>query len=247
MLGYYPDRERSTQGRRQYGYAQFTLLTGITATRRSPEANKRLEELRRKFGQIQPEAPKPMKMEPVPPPIPEHAAEKMSDKQWLSAICQYDDDWHGLEQDDHFTGGAVQLSRILESEVKQDPRRFAELVSEFPNDANPSYFEAVLRGISDANLDLETIVRVCERCHRIEGRPLGRVICEPIANATNGDVPPKALDLVALVRSRGPGPQPGTLANPGSPWRRFLLRGRHLYSRHQHGSWQSRTGSCETD
>ena len=46
--------------------------------------------------------------------------------------------------------------------------RFAELVLAFPDDANPSYFEAVLRGISDANLDLEAVVRVCERCHRIE-------------------------------------------------------------------------------
>ena len=206
LLEYYPDWERSALGRSEYGYAQFTLLSGVTATRRLPEANKRLEELRRKFGRVQPEAPKPMKVEYVPSPIPKNAAEKMTDEQWLSAIRQYDNDWHGLKRDGHFTGGALELSRVLESEVKQDPKRFADLVSEFPDDANPSYFEAVLRGISDANLDLETIVRVCQRCHRIEGRPLGRVICEPIANATHGDVPPDALDLVAWYAVEDPDP-----------------------------------------
>ena len=186
LLGYYPDWERSTPGRRQYGYAQFTLLSGITATRRSREANKRLEELRRKFRQPEPDAPRPMKAERVPSPIPERRADKMSDGQWLSAIRQYDSEGSGVGQHGHFVGGAHELSRVLENQVKQEPERFAKLVLEFPDDANPSYFEAVLRGISDANLDLEAVVTVCERCHRIEGRPLGREICEPLASFSQG-------------------------------------------------------------
>ena len=102
LIGYYPDWERSTQGRRQYGYAQFTLLSGITATRRSQEANKRLEELRRKFGQPEPDAPRPVKAESVPSPIPEQTAEKMRDEQWLSAIRQYDSERPGVGQEGHF-------------------------------------------------------------------------------------------------------------------------------------------------
>ena len=197
LLGYYPDWERSVPGRHQYGYAQFTLLSGITPSRRSQEANKRLDELRRKFGHVQPEAPTPMKVELVPSPIPEHAAEKMSDDHWLSAIRRHDSDVSQFKQDGHLVGGALELSRVLENQVKEEPERFAELVSKFPDDANPSYFEAVLRGISDSNLAIETVVRVCERCHRIEGRPLGRVICEPIANSDQGNLPPEALNLVA--------------------------------------------------
>ena len=207
LLGYYPDWERSTPGRRQYGYAQFTLLSGITAPRRSQEANRRLEELRRKFSQSEPDAPRPMKAERVPPPIPEQTAEKMSDDQWLSAIRQYDSEGSGVGQDGRFIGGAHELSQVLENQVKQEPERFAELVLAFPDDANPSYFEAVLRGISDANLDLEAVVRVCERCHRIEGRPLGREICEPIAGLAKDDVPPEALDLVAWYATENPDPQ----------------------------------------
>ena len=183
------------------------LLSGIAATRRSQEANKRLEELRRKFRQYEPDAPRPMKAERVPPPIPEQTAEKLSNDQWLSAIRQYDSERSGVGQDGHFIGGAHELSRVLENQVKQEPQRFAELVLEFPDDANPSYFEAVLRGISDANLDLETVVRVCERCHRIEGRPLGREICEPIAGLAKDNVPSEALDLVAWYATEDPDPQ----------------------------------------
>ena len=197
LLGYYPDWERSVPGRQQYGYAQFTLLSGIIAARRSTEANRRLEELRRKFGHPKPETPIPMKAERVASPISEHAAEKMSDQQWLSAIRQYDKDTSWVTQDGHLAGGAHELARILEEQAKLEPYRFAELVMRFPDEANPSYFEAVLRGIRDTNLDIETIVRVCERCHRIEGRPVGREICEPIANAAQGNVPTEALDLVA--------------------------------------------------
>ncbi len=207
LLGYYPDWERSVPGRRQYGYAQFTLLSGIAATRRSQEANKRLEELRRKFGRPEPDAPRPMKAEMVPSPIPERTAEKMSDDQWLSAIRQYDGEGTGIGQDGRFIGGAHQLSQVLENQVKQEPERFAELAMEFPDDTNLSYFEAVLRGISDANLDLESVVRVCERCHRIEGRPLGREICEPIASLAKANVPPEALDLVAWYATEDPDPQ----------------------------------------
>ena len=206
LLGYYPDWERSSLGRREYGYAQFTLLSGIVPPRHSREANKRLEELRRKFGRPEPEAPTPMKAEWVPSPIPEHAAEKMNDEQWLAAIRQHDSKGPGVWRDGLPIGGALQLSQALENHVKQDPKRFAELVLRFPDDANPSYFKAVLRGISNANLDIEAIVRVCERCHRIEGRPLGREICEPIAGAAKDNVPPEGLDIVAWYTTEDPDP-----------------------------------------
>ena len=47
LLEYYTDWERSISGRQTYGYAQFTLLSGIIESRRSSEVSKRLEELRR--------------------------------------------------------------------------------------------------------------------------------------------------------------------------------------------------------
>lgn len=206
LLGYYPEWERSISGRRQYGYAQFTLLNGIHAPRRSQRVNERLEELRRKFGRLEPKAPRAMKAELVHSPIPEQAAVKMGDDQWLSAIRHYHGDEHGYSQDRLLGGGALELSRVLESQVKQEPERFANLVLQFPDDANPSYFEAVLRGISGMDLDIGTITLVCERCHRIEGKPLGREICQPIAGVTQGEVPEELLDIVAWYATEDPDP-----------------------------------------
>ena len=228
LLGYYPDWEKSIPGREQYGHAQFTLLSGIAAPRRSTESNRRLEELRRKFGRPEPQAPVPMKAEWVPSPIPEHAADKMSDDQWLSAILQHANERLGIRQDGHLTGGALELSRILENGVKKEPRRFAELALKFPDDANPSYFEAVLRGISGADLDIETIVRVCERCHRIQGRHLGREICEPIAGAAKDNVPPEGLDIVAWYATEDPDPDQELWRTQAPPSGDYYYRGNVL-------------------
>ena len=207
LLGYYPDWEKSVFGRNQHGHAQFTLLGGIIATRRSKQVRKRLAELRRKFGQQEPTPPTPMEAQLVQSPIPEDAAAEMSDEQWLSAIHKHDTDDREFTQDDHYVGGALELSRVLEDRVKRESGRFAELILKFPDHANPFYFEAVLRGLNDTNLDIETILRVSERCHRIEGRPLGHYICDPIASSAQGNVPPDALDLVAWYATEDPDPK----------------------------------------
>ena len=216
LLGYYSDWERSIWGKNQFGYAQFTLLNGIAETRRSGEVIKRIEELRRKFGRQEPPSPEPMKSQRVQSPIPADAAGRMNDEHWLSAIRRYDTDRSDFRQDGRFVGGAIELSRVLEDRVKRDPKRFANLVLMFPDRANPVYFEAVLRGLSSSDLDIEAIVRVTERCHRVEGRPLGRYICEPIAGSAQGDVPPEALDLVAWYATEDPDPRQDWWQTPAS-------------------------------
>jgi len=217
LLGYYSDWEKGVWGRKQFGYSQFTLLSGIIETRRSERLRKRLEEWRRKFGQQEPKSPEPMEAQLAQPPIPEDATEKMSDEQWISAICHHDTDERDFTRDGHYIGGALELSRSLENRIKQEPKRFAELVLKFPDHTNHFYFEAVLRGLSDLNLDIETIVKVCERCHRIEGMRLGRYICDPIANAAQGEVPAEALDLVAWYATEDPDPQKELWRTPASP------------------------------
>ena len=217
LLGYYPDWEKSILGRKLHGHAQLTLLSGITAARRSKEVRKRLAELQRKFGRQEPPSPEPMKAQIVESPIPENAAERMSDEQWLSAIRRYDTDRSDFTQDGRFVGGAHELARVLEGEVKREPERFAELIMKFPDRANPSYFEAVLRGITDTDLDIEAIVKVVKRCHRIDGRPLGRHICDPIASSAQVSVPPEALDLVVWYATEDPDPQQELWRTPASP------------------------------
>ena len=225
LLGYYPDWERSIPGIQGYGHAQFTLLSGIIKSRHSKEVIKRLGELRRKFGQQEPPSPEPIEAQWAQSPIPEDAAEKMSDEQWLSAIHKHDTDDREFAQDGHYVGGALELSRILENRAKDEPKRFAELVLRFSDHANPFYFEAVLRGLSETNLDIETIVRVCKRCHRIEGRPLGRYICDPIANSAQGEVSAEALDLVAWYATEDPDPRQERWRTQVSPGGNYYFNG----------------------
>ena len=225
LLEYYPDWERSELGRKEHGHAQFTLLSGINAARRSEKVHKRLEEWRRKFGRQEPTAPEPMEAQWAQPPIPEDATEKMSDEQWLSAIHHHDTDERDFTQDGHYVGGALELSRLLEKRVKNDPRRFAELVLKFPDHTNHCYFEAVLSGLRETNLDIENIVKVCERCHRIEGRPLGRHICDPIANSAQGKVPAEALDIVTWYATEDPDPQQEKWRTPVSSGKGYYYRG----------------------
>ena len=217
LLGYYSDWERSNPSRNQFGYAQFTLLSGIVKARRSEEVIRRLKEWQRKFGFQEPASPTPIEAYQVQSPITEDAAERLSDEHWLSAILRYDTGRSNFRQDGSVVGGVHELSRVLESEVKRDPGRFAELVLRFPARANPSYFEAVLRGLTDTDVDFETILRVTERCHRIEGRPLGRFICDPIASSAQDDLPPQALSLVAWYATEDPDPEEDVWPTQVSP------------------------------
>ena len=225
LFGYYTDWGRSASGGQQYGYAQFTLLSGIISNRRSKEVGARLEELRQKFGGQDPAPPMPMRAQRAQSPIPLDLVENMSDEEWLSAICQHDADEHEFTQDGRFVGGALELSRDLEQRVKHDPERFAQLVLNFPDDCNPLYFEAVLRGINDTGLNIDTIVRVCERCHDVEGRPVGRYICDPLASSAENELPPGALNLVAWYATEDPDPGEDLWRTQASPGQEYYYRG----------------------
>ena len=48
------------------------------------------EELRLKSGQQEPKSPEPMKAAFIASPIPDDAAEKMSNEQWLSGISRHE-------------------------------------------------------------------------------------------------------------------------------------------------------------
>lgn len=186
LLEYYPEWERSSEYRLLRGYAQFTLLDGIAANRLSVASNRRLQEWRRKFtsaklleppGRIEP--PQTLEARLVGSPIPQEAAEKMTDEQWLTAISEYDYDDGGsrFERTGELIGGAFQLAALLEKQVKQDPVRFANLIENFPEGANVAYFNAVLRGLSEAEIDnVQVVIQVIERCHHLSQKPCGSSI-----------------------------------------------------------------------
>ena len=146
LLGYYSPFERSKFGKDRFGYAQFTLLSGIASARQSQRVQKRIDEWRRKFPEQEPTPPRLMEATQIQSPIREDAAQKMNDEQWLSAMTQYDSDALGFDRYGEPIGGALELSRVLEEQTKSNPTRFAALAQRLPDDTAALYFGAILRG-----------------------------------------------------------------------------------------------------
>ena len=205
ILNYYPEWERKAQGRHGRGLLQLILLGAIDPNRRSLRATRRLEEWQRKFPDYVVEPPSLSIAEDVGPPITESAAKKMTNEQWLKAIKRYQDDEHH-HRDGHFVGGARELSRLLQGQVKNDPARFSELMFKFPEGTNWFYFNAILQGIAESDIDINLALRVCAYCHDLPNRPFGNAICRVIKKFAEQPLPVEALDMVAWYAINDPDP-----------------------------------------
>ncbi len=211
LMSYYTHWERSADGLQASGHSQFVLLSGISPTLLSDEGQHRLAELQRKFEREQPSPPRGIIGGFVGSPIPQAAAEKMSDEQWLKAIDHYSRhgrDWTHVG--DSLRGGAEELASELERQAKENPRRFASLTTRIPDTAHTSFFDAVLRALAttDEAVDAEVVGTVCRRCHALPGRPTGRWITDPIGRlAVDSAVPDDLIELVIWYATRDPHPE----------------------------------------
>lgn len=208
ILSYYPKWEKSVNGYKSFGYAQFILLEAIVPSRRSKTVNHRLAELRRKFGTQALKLPEPSGslLRAVPSPIVQNKADKMMDDQWLKAISHYDLQDSGKRRNGDLIGGAVELAKILEDQVKKEPERFVELTYRFPNNTNPYYFNAILSGISSAELNVETVLHLCQHCHQLPNKPCGLSICWTIGKFATLPFNKDAFDIVAWYAMEDPDP-----------------------------------------
>jgi len=203
ILANYPNSEDHDHEK-----AQFNLFNGIPSNRRSESVNNRLTELEKTFGQPLEEPRRTFGGGFVISPISEEDADKMSDVDWLKAISVYNSENRPFTFDGTDpVGGALELSRVLEKQVKRDPTRFAALVQGLPDDSNVYYFNAVLRGIEDTELNMEITLDVCRRCHNLQNRPCGGWICDLIAKIAESDLPNEALDIVAWYATEDPDPE----------------------------------------
>ena len=120
ILNYYPRIEKELYSQywkwilNKRGYEQFILLDAIPSSHRSETVNRRIQEWKRKFisvglldrsGEVKP--PKAIKANIVDSPIPRCASPKMTDKQWLKIITQYQHDDAGswFERHGELVGG----------------------------------------------------------------------------------------------------------------------------------------------
>ncbi|MCI0552885.1 MAG: hypothetical protein L0287_18190, partial [Anaerolineae bacterium] len=190
------------------GRAQLVLLRSIFSSRRSVAANRRLAEWNRKFGELQVKVQKPksLKFRKGTSAINEVAANKMTDEQWLRAIAKHNREYTRFRQDGKYVHGADDWSKLLENQVKKNPERFAILMLQFPTDTHQNYFQAVLRGITDANLDVQIVLQACQRCHQLSNKPCSRWICQPISKLAKLPLPNDALEIVTWYATQDPDP-----------------------------------------
>lgn len=221
ILGYYPNWERTYRSPRYragkphcyQGLAQFLLLEGIELSRRSRRIACKIQILKWRFDRISQLITRPSRSVEggfVVSPISDEVADQMTNEQWLLDIKKFDRNGissERFERNGRYIGGATELSRVLETQVRKKPQRFAELIFHFPENAHQSYFEAILNGIIDTDLDLEVVLNVCVYCHKISGKPYGRQITKVLGSLAELQLPTEALDIIAWYATEDPDPE----------------------------------------
>ena len=180
-------------------YFQFMLISGVIADRRSDNLNKKLFELQRKLNKKNPIKPIISSGEVVDSPIESKKAEKMSDEQWLKAIAKYNTDKVEYRSGGLLKGGSIELSRVLGEETKKDPKRFCNLLLQFPEDTNINYFNQVLIALATpiCKAQKEDVFTVVKRCHELYEYPCGQWICRLISKFSKEEIFDEILDIVS--------------------------------------------------
>ena len=176
ILNYTTDYERSPDGHRERGYACFALLSGIPDELRSERAQARYAELERKFRKTD-FAPRGSQGGEVVSPIEEQRAKKMTDDQWLKAIKRYHSR-REIFREDPTKGGALELARMLQGCVQEEPERFAHLSLRFPADTNPVYMAHILMGLKKTEASLELKLKVCRKAYAESRNKCGKEIAD---------------------------------------------------------------------
>ncbi len=204
ILDYVPHYERIPEGYRLRGRASFTLLSGIPVELRSKKAQARYRELERKFGAPD-SPPKEVKAYWVGSPIEKTASEKMTDEQWLRAIKKYDSEerpnWENPEK-----GGALQLARMLQEHVKEEPERFARLSLRFPSDTNPVYLGHSLMGLKETGGFTELKLQVCRKAYSKARKDCGQAIADLLGSIEEA-LPDDAVEMLDWLATEHPEPE----------------------------------------
>lgn len=200
VMEYVPPFERTYQGLRARGYAQLGLLNAVDTARIPQKASRRLAELRRKFLSDDVSPPRGIRAGSVPPPVPETAARRMTDRQWLRAMERYNVA-NSLEfgPDGRLIGNAGTQAQVLETLTRESPERFARLLLHLSTGIAPAYVGAIMSGLTDSHLDEVLLVEVCRHAHLIGGCNIGSKIAALIEAQAARTLPEPLLDIVIAI------------------------------------------------
>ena len=194
ILRYVSPYERTSAGYKQAGRTRFALLSAIPTELRSTGANTHFKELARKFGEPDGE-PHGIVVGFVGSPIEKNAADKMTDDQWLSAIGKYRSEHPTHSALDELKGGALELARVLEARVKEEPDRFVRLSLRIPTDANPMYLERTLAALKRAAVARDLKLQVCSKAFAESRGPCGQSIAD-VLGSIDDPLPDDAIQML---------------------------------------------------
>ncbi len=205
ILNYTPAYERTQDGYRSRGRASFSLLSGIPAEFRSESVKARYMELERKFGETE-SPPRENQVYFVDSPIEKTAVEKMTDEQWLNAIQKY----HSREREHRWKnpgrGGALELARMLEESVKQEPGRFAHLSLRFPAGTHPYYIGHTLGGLKETDAHTELKLKVCRKAYDEYREACGKELADMLGSIGE-PLPDDAVRMLDWLATEHPDPE----------------------------------------
>ncbi len=179
LLGYYSSWERSVEGRREWGLAQYELLSAVAEARRDSAVSRRLAEWQRKFPWWSPQPPEEMRAKSIGSPIPATNARLMTDQQWRFALATHSSP---ETQRRWMTGGASELAQVLAEQAQQEPERFTRLALTLDASLPACYIEAIVRS-AGPRLDLTQWTQLCVHARSIAGEDVTRAICRVVETA----------------------------------------------------------------
>jgi hypothetical protein len=188
------DKKRGLDGLHWRGIEQLHLLQSIPQEFLSKKAKRQLIEWERKFPGSKPDNdPVTVRGGSVASPIPAETAKKMTDRQWLKAMNKY----HGAYESREFLkGGAHQLSSVLQSLVKEDPKRYYSLLQRVNDDVDDAYVQAFINGLTESIAPLEWLFDTIRRFSQQPERNIKRTIAWSIEKRAKEEIPNDVVELL---------------------------------------------------
>lgn len=213
--------------RRGIGYTQTLFLKSIDPSLLSAKARYRLQELERKYPQVE---PRPLAMDArfgtVGSPISSSVIDKMNDADLLSAMRVYDEStgWDTPRtarkrlNDDFLKGGLVELSRLIGEKTQEHPDRFYRLTQRLDSTIAVAYISQILSGLAAANVPAQWLFDVADRfAPRFVG-PERTAYCRALLRRAEDTVPDHLLDIMTEWANKDDDPDPERIPHNGHEW-----------------------------
>ena len=124
---------------------------------------------------------------------------------FLKAIQEYNSKESKHRWENPEKGGALQLARILQERVKEEPERFACLSLRFPVDTNPVYLELTLTGLKEMTGFTELKLEVCRKAYSENREDCGQAIAD-LLGSVEEPLPDEAVQMLDWLATEHPEP-----------------------------------------